>query len=297
MSTASGWKPTLRYSPVNGIICDFGIGNEPFSMCCMPKPKCETPTPVPTPDPDCPCGDEQIVEAVDTYDWFRWVPEIIVGIEDASEDMAASYARRSAREFATKARVLKRQITITLQPGVTRYPLFPFDDEQVQGVTSIESAMGPCGCESCSSGINIGEVAVNVASQELRITPNRGSCGCHVHGTTGPKHLLVTVWVAPTEDSCKHDVFLYEQYRSQITLGARAEFIGEAHSMGSYKTQRGYANYRGDQMMFQRAERMKQEFIVAMRKARVAADTDNAITVGQPAMLFGANGCCATGRH
>jgi hypothetical protein len=50
-------------------------------------------------------------------------------------------------------------------------------------------------------------------------------------------------------------------------------------------------------MMFQRAERMKQEFIVAMRKARVAADTDNAITVGQPAMLFGANGCCATGRH
>lgn len=296
MSTAQGWKPTLRYSPINGIIVNWGIGNEPFAMCCLPQPNCETPSPAPTPTEDCPCGVEPVVESVDTYDWFRWVPEIIVGIDTASEDMAASYARRAAREFAIKARVLKRQITITLQPGVHRYPLFPFDEEQVQGVTRIESAMGTCGCESCSTGINIGAVSVNVATQELRIVPNHGSCGCHMHGSTGPKHLLVTVWVAPTEESCKHDVFLYDQYRTEITLGARGEFISEAHSMGAYKTQRGYANYRGDQMMFQRAERMKQEFLVAMRKARVAADTDNAIQVGEPPSLFAA-GCCAPRRH
>jgi hypothetical protein len=292
VSTARGWTPTLRYSPVNHMIINWGINGQAFDICCLPKPKCEGPTPVP-PTPDCGCGETPIIEPVDTYDWHRWVPEIIVGFAEASEDMAATYARRAAREFAIKARVLKRQIYIRLQPGVYRYPVEAFADEDVQGVNSIESAQGMCSCECNSRGINIGHVSVNVAKQEIQIAPTGGSCGCHVSGH-GPEHLLVTVWSAPTEDSCKHDVFLYEQYRREITLGARADFLSEVQAYGSYKTTRGYASFRGDQMMFNRADKMKSEFVATMRKARVAADTDNEIAVQQPGPLF-ASGCCAIG--
>ena len=249
----------------------------------MPAPKCPEPSPEPT-APDC-GGGLPIIEEVNTYDWYRWVPEIMVGFDEASEDMASTYARRAAREFAQKAHVLKRQAGIKLQHGVYRYPLEPFDDEQVQGVMGIESAQGCCGCESHPTALNIGEVAVDKARAELVITPTKGCCGGHVGGH-GPKAILVTLWAAPTEDSCKHDVYLYEQYRSEITLGARAAMISEVLAMGSYKTNRGYANFRGDQMMFNRADLMKRDFEKAIRRARVDAHRDDALTVQQPGALF-----------
>jgi len=297
MSTANGWKPTLKYSPVNGIIVDWGIGHEPFNIGCLPKPVCPGPAPVPPPAQDCPCGTEPMVEEVSTYDWYRWVPEIIVGIAEASEDMAASYARRAAREFAQKSWVLQRQIAIRLQKGVYRYPLQAFPDEQVQGVLRIESAQGGCSCETTTGPVNIGTVRVDIASQELRIDPGHQSCGCHT-GRHGPEFLLVTVWSAPTEDSCKHDVFLYEQYRREITLGARADFISEAHAIGAYRTARGYANSRGDTLIFNRADQARSQFMVAMRKARVEAVNQNALRAAEPegGSLFG-TGCCPGPRY
>lgn len=294
MSDARGWTPSLRYSPVNGVIVNWGVGSETFSMACMPKPVCPGPDPVPKEDP-CPCGEGEIIEPVDTYDWYRWVPETIAGLQDASEDMAASYARRAAIEFARKSRVLRRQITLTLQPGVTRYPLQPFEEESVQGVSKIESQLGRCGCEGGQGPVNIGEVRVDIARQELVIAPSHGCCGHHVNGR-GPQHLLLTVWAAPTEDACKHDVYLYEQYRREITFGARADLLVEVHASGSYKTSRGYANYRGDQMMMARGDNLRAEFIRAMRKARVEAEVGEALELNPPPSPFAA-GCCAPSRR
>lgn len=295
MTQPRGWKPTLRYSPVNSIIVDWGINGQPFSMCCMPEAVCPQPSPVPTPPQDCCDVTLPMPEPVDTTDWYQWIPEIIVGLQDASEDMAASYARRAAIEFARTSRALQRQIAIRLQPGVLRYPLEPFEDESVQGVLRIQGPTGTCTCETELGAIDIGIVSVNVATQELRIQPQAMSCGCHL-GRKGPEWILVTVWSAPTEDSCKHDVFLYDQYRREITLGARAAFIKEAHSMGAYKTQRGYANYRGDQAMFQRAQMLETEFKREMARARRNAVLDNEIDTHQPGALF-ATGCCTTRRH
>jgi hypothetical protein len=238
-----------------------------------------------------------MVEEVATSDWYRFVPEIIVGIAEASEDMAASYARRAAREFAQKSWVLQRQIAIRLQRGVYRYPLQAFPDEQVQGVLRIESAQGGCSCETTTGPVNIGTVRVDIATQELRIDPGHQSCGCHT-GKHGPEFLLVTVWSAPTEDSCKHDVFLYEQYRREITLGARADFIAEAHAIGAYRTARGYANSRGDTLIFNRSDLARSQFMAAMRKARVEAVNQNALHAAEPVggALFGA-GCCPGPRY
>lgn len=281
-----GWSPNLRYSPINGIIVNWGINGEPFSMACMPTPVCHTPSPVAPVCEPC-CGDLPVREAIDTYDWLRWSPEIIAGFESASSDMAATYARRAAREFATKAHVLKRQIGLCLQKGVFRYPLEPFVGEDVQGVMRIETATGMCACEAMPSApINIGKVAVDVRKQELVITPQGfGCCGTHIDGR-GPCSILVTVWAAPTEDSCEHDVYLWDEYRREITLGARAAFIDETMAYGSYVTYRGASNFRGDALMFARADKLKAEFEREMRKARVAAHTDNAITVHQPGGVF-----------
>lgn len=295
MNTARGWRPNLRYSPVNGIIVDWGLGSQPFAMCGMPTRNCEAPSPVPETDEDCPCGNLPMPEEVDTYDWARWVPEIIAGFSEASEDMAATYARRAAVEFAAKTRALQRQIAMRLQSGVTRYPLFPFEDEMVLGVLSIDSDKGACACECNHNALNIGRVYVHIDSNELRIEPDAKSCGCHT-SNPGPSQLLATVWVAPTEDSCKHDKFLYERYRREITLGARAAFISEAMAVGSYKTSRGYANFRGDQLMFQRADKLQAEFQQAMRKARVEMVTHNAVDGHHATPLFAA-GCCTPRRR
>ena len=289
-TTARGWKPSLKYSPVNGIIVDFGIGSEVFSACCMPTLPETTYPPVAT-AADC-CGPEQVIELVDTYDWYRWVPEIIVGLESASEDMASAYARTAAIEFARKSRVLQREVLVQLQEGVYRYPLTPFEDESVQGVVSIDSAAGSCQCESSSKGTYIGEVAINIARQELTLshTQSGGACGCHVNGR-GPEWLKVTVWAAPTEESCKHDVFLYEQYRTDIQYGARAKFLADAHAYNSYKTSRGYASARGDALMFNRADKMEAMFNRAIVKARVQAYERGAVDNTPPARAFGRS-CC-----
>lgn len=278
----NGWSPNLRYSPVNGIIVDWGHAGTPFSMCGMPTAICETPSPVPQCEP-C-CGDLPIREAIDTYDWLRWSPEIIAGFESASSDMAATYARRAAREFAIKSRVLKRDIGVKLQDRVHRYPLEPFVGEDVQGVLRIQTERGVCSCSSGqSNGVNLGRVSVDVRRKELVLEPDHtpGCCGVHVNGQ-GPCQILVTVWAAPTEDSCEHDVFLWDQYRKEITLGARAAFIDETIAYGAYQTFRGSANFRGDSLMFARSDKMRREFEIAIRKARVEAHSDNFLQVSKP---------------
>jgi len=291
MAKPRGWTPTLRYSPVNGIIVDWGINGQPFDLGCLPKKSCDGPAPVPA-EPGCDTC-EAIVEPVPTYDWYRWVPEILVGLKDANEDMAASYARRAAIAFTTGARVLRRQVAVALQPGVHRYPIDTFSDERAVGVASIDSAQGACQCECQSSGMFVGHVKVDQARQELVLTPTAGACGCHTGSSRGPTHLLFTVWATPTEDSCKHDAFLYETYRRQITLGARAAIMAEAHAYGAYQTNRGYASSRGDALMFNRADRAEAQFNQEIRRALV--DIETAGIDNTPPPNLWASGCCTRG--
>ena len=61
-----------------------------------------------------------IQEAIDTYDWERFLPEIMVGIDDADDEIAANYAREAAIEFAKRARVLQREVVVRLEPGVCK---------------------------------------------------------------------------------------------------------------------------------------------------------------------------------
>lgn len=293
MQTTPGWTPTLRYSPVNGMIVDWGHDGVPFALCGLPR-ACEERHPVVK--PEVPMCSTPVVEPVDTYDWYRWVPEIIVGIAEASEDMAASYARRAAIEFATKTRCLERYVPVILEHGVERYPINPFEQERAKGVVSAESACGPCahdGRISKTTSYDVGSPYVHASSQEIRFARLGKHCeGVHVHGHGHKlKHLLLKVWVAPSEDSCAHDALLWDEYRSEIARGARAMMIDEAYSFGAYKTTRGNANFRGDSLMVNRAMALAKQFEADMLRVKAAVNTNGDLQMRPAPILFGGRQC------
>jgi hypothetical protein len=265
MATAAGWKPTLKYSPRNGIIVDWAHGSQPFSMCCLPQRDCTPPTPA-KPAPACTTA-LPMAETVETRDWHAFVPEILAGISGATEDMAAAYARQAGIEFAQKAWVLQRDVVMELQPKIYRYPFEPIGEERVVGALFILSSEGPCACNG-SGGVFIGEVSVDQSRQELVLanTVRAGCCGAHVN-RRGPKFILVRVFVQPTEDSCQVDAFMYERWRQAVTRGARAKLRADT-ATGTYQTNRGYASSRGDGLVYQRADREEAQFMQDIRHAR-----------------------------
>lgn len=214
---------TMRYSPVNWLIVDWGHNGVAFNDCGLPQPAPCTPHDPDRPDP---CIRIPVQDAIDTYDWERWLPEIMVGIEDPDEEIAANYARQAAIQFARQTRVLQREITLPLQRGECVYPVLPFEGEQIIGVlgAAIDDQPG-CLCENyCSMRMPNGlAFTFDVARNEIRLESHTGDC------CAGAKLLRVLVWSAPTEDACAHDVFLYDQYRYQITLAARRDYVMAVH--------------------------------------------------------------------
>jgi hypothetical protein len=207
----------LRYSPYNWLIIDWSFNGQRFADCGLPKaPDC----PEETEDSPAPCRALPIQEAIDTYDWARWLPEIIVGIEDPDEQIAGHYAREAAIEFCKDARVLQREVVVELQPGVSTYPVFPYEGEQIIGVIAIHTPTGTCGCSGTQISGYDGSIewTLDVARNEL-----------HLNGAPANGLVALLVYSAPTEDSCAHDVFLYDRFRADITLGARRNYANAVH--------------------------------------------------------------------
>jgi hypothetical protein len=206
----------MRYSPFNWLIIDWSFNGQRFADCGLPGP---APCDEPSEDSPAPCRALPIQEAIDTYDWARWLPEIIVGIEEPDEEIAAHYAREAAIEFCKDARVLQRQIVVELQPGVSTYPVFPYEGEQIVGVIGFTSPGGTCGCNGATNGYDGSiEWTLDVARNELHL---KGAPACGL--------VALLVYSAPTEDSCAHDVFLYDRFRADITLGARRNYANAVH--------------------------------------------------------------------
>lgn len=204
---------TLRYSPRNFLVVDF-----PFDTCSLPPPN-----PCPEPQDDIPalCKPLPILVAPDTYDWSRFLPEVMVGIEDPDADIAANFVREAAIEFARDAHVLQRDLTIDLEPGEDIYPLFPIDGERIEGIIIMElDAQEICSCTKGTSG----ETALGFLWRfdqarnllELEGQPKRG-------------RLNIRVWAVPTEDACVYDRFLYDNFRREITIGARRRYVMALH--------------------------------------------------------------------
>lgn len=265
----------LRYSPRNWLIVDWSAQGRAFGDCGLPKP-------IPCLTGGESCGAAclhplPIAEAIDTFDWERWLPEVIVGIDDPDEEIAANYVRQAAIEFCKGARVLQREITVELQPGVNTYPVFPYEGEQIIGVIGVRAPSGPCCTWSQGDNYLAGDSfgtrwRLDVARNEITV-PNCSSCGL--------MHLLV--WSAPTEDACVQDVFLYERFRADITLGARRAYVMAVHFRD-----RALVNSLDPADLFQ------QKIVLAKNKALRLPSS----WLGRPGSLFGhGRGCTREGYY
>jgi hypothetical protein len=210
----------LRYSPVNWLIVDWGFAGRPFSDCALPQPVCASNPPEST--PPVTCSRVPIREAIDTYDWERWLPEVIVGIKDPDEEIAANYVREAAIEFCKMSRVLQRELYIELQPKTDVYPLFPYEDERIHGALMFTLDDGcSCACRE-TRGITSDRFFswhLDVARNEMRIEQGHRNKGV----------LRVLIWAAPTEYACAHDQFLYEHWRHDIAQEARRRYATAVH--------------------------------------------------------------------
>lgn len=207
----------LRYSPFNYLVVDWSFNGQRFSDCGLPKaPECPA-------DPEerpAPCRALPLQEAIDTYDWARWLPEVIVGIDDPDEEIAANYVRQAAIEFCKNGRVLQRTVVVELQAGVNVYPVWPYEGERIVGLIEAQSDDGvDCGCSGGGGRIGPADWVLDVARNELRL---RGK-------VRDGLLLALRVWSAPSEDACAHDVFLYDHFRADITLGARLAYARAVH--------------------------------------------------------------------
>lgn len=210
--------PKWRYSPLNALIVDWSYNGDAFDACGLPAPlPCED-TPIDNPPP---CLAVPLREAIDTYDWERWLPEVIVGIEDADEEIAASYIREATIEFCKRARVLQRVVVLEIQPDVRIYPFEPYNNENIIGVMGYAfPQQQSCWCSSSTCGEAEGvDWRFDVARNEIELT---GALRRH-------SQIAFRVWAAPTEESCAQDVFLYEHFRGIIAQGARTKYALAVH--------------------------------------------------------------------
>lgn len=208
----------LRYSPVNWLLVDWGFNGEAFANCGLPEPRPCVDGKEPS---EAPCVPLPITEAIDTYDWARWLPEVMVGIEDPDEEIAASYVREAAIEFCRGGRVLQREVVIPLQSGVNTYPVIPYEQEQIVGVISATlDQRQSCSCSGTGGDAYGIRFALDTARNEIHVER---------HGCEEGRLLRVRVWASPTEDACEHDVFLYDNFRRAIAQGARRQYANAVH--------------------------------------------------------------------
>lgn len=210
--------PKWRYSPLNALIIDWSYNGDAFNACGLPDPlPCIDP-----PEPTEPaCQALALREEINTYDWERWLPEVIVGIEDADEEIAASYIRDAAIEFCKRARVLQRVVVLEIQPDVRVYPFEPYDQENIIGVMGFAFPhQAACWCSHATQGDAEGiDWRFDMARNEIELT---GALRQH-------SQIAFRVWAAPTEEACAQDVFLYENFRSIIAQGARTKYALAVH--------------------------------------------------------------------
>lgn len=202
----------LRYSPVNGLVLNWSYNGVPFSTCGMPKPieeSCKA-----KPELFCCSGVAPLPELVDTYGWYRWLPEVCIGIDQPNEEIAANYVREVAIDFSKRSQVLQRKLYINVDKCNSVYPLETPTDESIIGVLAVVDNTKRCWFKWTS-----GDFVFNRARQEIEIPRAPNLCGV----------LEVIVWASPSESACEHDAVLYDMYREPIAYEARRRYVMANH--------------------------------------------------------------------
>lgn len=210
----------LRLSPVNHLITNWCSGGQPFRKdCCPPKPTCPQ-----IHHEHLPCDVVPVERGMVTYDWLKFMSEVIIGIDNPEEEIAASYIREAAIDFAATAKILQREAVVEVVPGVTTYPVFSQDFERVAGILGVMCEDRSYGCSNFCSGVTQEGIRYHfdAAHQELTVD-------CRVAVTGHRRYLKILFYAVPTEDACQYDSFLYENFRAGITKVARRRYVMAMH--------------------------------------------------------------------
>lgn len=256
----------FRYSPVNALIIDWSYRGRNFDDCGLPKGLCAEDPPLPD---EVYCQPLPIEEAIDTYDWARWLPEVMVGIDDPNEEIAAAYVRETAIDFAKKTKVLRRNVYVLMCPNEHVYPVFPHVGERIVGVIRARTLSGQS-CSSCKGNtgrLQTFDFEFRAATNEITIYGD--VCGNDV--------LQIEVWSAPTEESCSQDAVLYDQFRQAIAMEARRRYA---------------MAYHFNQAGLLRSLQSAQDFEVATVLAARSVVQKPASRVGYAGSTLWGGGCC-----
>ena len=205
-------------SPFNGLVINWAAHNgSPFANCGLPAPlPCVNP---PLPREEA-CTPLPMGEVIDTVGWDIFLPEIIVGIEDPDEDIAANYIRATVIDFTRDTDILQRGYSFLAQAGVNEYYIPSFEDENINKVIGIDiQGVGCCQLnKNRLYGINF---YYDRSRQLLSIdTDTQQLCG---------KVITIVFAVSPTELACVVDKYVYDYYRGAIEQRARFNYVRAVH--------------------------------------------------------------------
>lgn len=155
--------------------------------------------------------------------WSDLVPRVKPSVRGAPEAVIEDALRMAAIDFCRRTEVLKKYFEIDVQKGVSDYYLE---------------------LESCATPIRIFSVNLDNRYGHSPAPGDTwnwcGCCGGYEFSSESPTHvrvspitgddrqraLAVTLVVAPAQDSCTLDDFLFQQWAEAITFGARARLHG-----------------------------------------------------------------------
>lgn len=215
----------LRYSPVNGMIIQWGMGAMSFGACGLPKPRKSFQQTIEAED-IC-CSQDQIIQEINWCDWGKWLPEVGIGIQDFDEEVAAAFVRETAIEFATTTQVLQRSVFVRVEDGVYAYPLEPAENERIVGVLAVLD--GNYRMHTGGTHKHGTTAVMRHGTNEVILSPELVRSACTRGCKRNAPILELLVWATPTEEACLHDRILYDQYRKVITAAARTNYIAAMH--------------------------------------------------------------------
>lgn len=141
---------------------------------------------------------------VPTVHFDEFLPYIAVNVDGVPANVMGHAARLAAIEFAQKTRMIERTMFIGLQAGKTHYQLMHTDGVQIMSLVSLRRCRRHHPLRASEFEFRMPGNLI------LRDAPDEDE----------PRALEITAVVAPGQDTCSIDRWVYDRYAETIAAGA-----------------------------------------------------------------------------
>ncbi|SAK62637.1 hypothetical protein AWB76_03284 [Caballeronia temeraria] len=151
---------------------------------------------------------------VDRVSLDVFLPFVMAGARGLPESMALAYIRQACIEFAQRSNILRRRAFIDMQCGVTDYPVWPDDCEEIArinavrvGLTTYRGTRDTIDLCHCGSRFTVRDGLLHLP------TPPHGD---------QPRAVEVRFCAKPAQTACEVDAILHSDWQDAIEDGALA---------------------------------------------------------------------------